>query len=702
VIDYDQEQMQRLEPIYLDRYGLNEAPFASTLDDRFFYSTTELTQHRNMLVHMTQYSDMLLLVTAEDGMGKTSLLHSYIKAAQDNWHICRISANDMIDEEQLLFKIAEDFRIEALPATSTELQEMLYDKLTRLHQNDILPVVIIDDAHRLPAESLEQLLYMTEIKADDAPMMHFVLFAEPEIETTLESLGANKLYEQNCHSITLSPFTEQETEEYIKNRLAVAGLQGKNPFTPKIIKKIHRQSNGVPAHINELAHVILDDGIEQAEQDLPDDDDEMNMKMKHGIKPIRLAMGMAAVGLVAIALWQQDRINQFFAPANNKTELAQPQTIPTVVPTPQQESPFAATAEQRAAETSTDTQTEITTAVQSGTPAAGPAPAAAIEKPLIARIEPDTISTGTRQQTLTLHGQHFTPQTKVTVLWPGHEKQLAEHQVNIESETQIKFLITPGNTPEQWQVMVNNPQHGQSNTIAFRVKKAALANNTGMQADHGPDWVAAQPKQNLTLQLMGSRQRQALSQFMQQHKLSGVAAIYKTRHGSKDWYVLLYGSYNKRQQAKAMMAQLPDTAKAYKPWIRSFASLKSANTNTNKGAPKPGPVLNTGTPAEENVAAHEAWLWSQDPGHFTVQLLGTQNEKNLEQFIQTNKLRGKVVYFRTRRNEHDWFTLVYGAYADNNAARRALKTLPQPLQQLTPWVRNFSAIHAEIDTDKQP
>lgn len=156
--DYDNEQLHRLEPTYLERFGLTEAPFAASLDNRFFYPTAELTQQINMLLHMTQYSDMLLLVTGEEGLGKTALLQYYVKAAHENWHVCRINANSMMDMGQLLFRIAEGFGLESLPGNSEELQELLLDKLTRLHHNDILPVTIIDDAHELPQESLE-LLY---------------------------------------------------------------------------------------------------------------------------------------------------------------------------------------------------------------------------------------------------------------------------------------------------------------------------------------------------------------------------------------------------------------------------------------------------------------------------------------------------------------------------------------------------------------
>jgi len=65
-------------------------------------------------------------------------------------------------------------------------------------------------------------------------------------------------------------------------------------------------------------------------------------------------------------------------------------------------------------------------------------------------------------------------------------------------------------------------------------------------------------------------------------------------------------------------------------------------------------------------------------------------------------LRGKVVYYRTRRDQQDWYALLYGAYANNNEARTAVGQLPAPIKKLSPWVRNFSAIHAEMDKPNRP
>jgi septal ring-binding cell division protein DamX len=134
--------------------------------------------------------------------------------------------------------------------------------------------------------------------------------------------------------------------------------------------------------------------------------------------------------------------------------------------------------------------------------------------------------------------------------------------------------------------------------------------------------------------------------------------------------------------------------------MRSFASVR-AQTKTAPTSQLSKNIRGKKAPELGNIEAHEAWLWSQDPSKYTLQLLGTQNVDKLKQFIKQHQLRGKVVYYHTRRDNQDWYALVYGVYPKNTDARTAVNELPPRLKKLAPWVRNFSAIHAEMGKPTQ-
>jgi DamX protein len=103
-------------------------------------------------------------------------------------------------------------------------------------------------------------------------------------------------------------------------------------------------------------------------------------------------------------------------------------------------------------------------------------------------------------------------------------------------------------------------------------------------------------------------------------------------------------------------------------------------------------------PANASDKEYAAWLWSQDPSNYTLQLLGARQVESVRQFLQKYAgLGGKAIYFHTRHDGQDWYTVVYGVYSDKAAARRAIERLPAELKSSSPWVRSFASIHAELD-----
>lgn len=710
--DYNDEPLQRLEPAYLQHYGLQEPPFSAMVDERFYFSTAESSQRLSLLVHMTQYSDMVLMVLGEQGMGKSTLLQSYIKSAHDNWHICRINANTMMDKDQLLFRIAEDFGLEFLPADSAELQEMLYDKMTQLHQNDVLPVIIIDDAHELPVDAVTQLFIMAEIKAGDVTMVHIVLFAEPQIEKTINASNARKIRERIGHNFELAPFDEADTAEYIISRMAIAGLREENPFSAKVIRQIHKQSDGNPARINELAHIALDetqDGIERGNEPVYDEPDEFELKSDSPFTPLRIFAVLLIATIAGLGLWYQDQINQIFNGPQQGDPTTAEQTIDeTATPA---ESPFARLKEKmidlrqdKKAQTNqspSDTMTTPPRLSQIEDPAIAAQLAnvsEALPSPVIERIEPASLLASTDKQTITLHGKNFTVDTSVTLSWSSNKKRLPKSRVKLDSDKKMIIELATGMKPDTWTVMVNHPD-GNTSSAEFKVSAAKSNSQTAEQ------WVQSQPTKNLTLQMLGSHSLPPIQKYIDQHQLNDQAMVYKTTHKNKDWYVLLYGSFAKPQQAQAVIEHLPLSARGNKPWVRSFASIRAQPKTRSKKSPavtsnktkNPAPIL-----AQDNIKAHEAWLWSQDPSHYTLQLLGTHQLDKVKQFIKQHQLQGKVIYYHTLRDRQDWYILLYGTYPKNSDARLALQQLPSPIKKLSPWVRNFSAVHAEMDKSGAP
>lgn len=684
------DQLNHAKPPYLAAYGLIEAPFSQQHDDRFFYCSSELTERLELLKHYTQYGNLLIIITGENGIGKSSLKQRFINTAQEEWQICEIQAHTMMDASLLLKQIADGFNITEPPNEPLALYEVLSSQLNYMHQASYEPILVIDDAHELPQDALQALLYLAENYSDQETALRIILFCDPEIEIMLDDPAIYSFKERVTHSMEIPALNETQTAEYLRHRLAVAGLDGTSPFTPKLINKIYKASTGIPAKINEYAHKNLLDDSEPVNPDEIYLDDELIQETPVlNLRNILLA-SFALIIVITVLLFQ-DKINNLFE---------EPVPVIAVSETPATEQPASITppqpAEQKTIEFSVDKGSVIKVKEKLSKKAK-------IEPPVIklTAVNPSSVSGSKQRQIISIKGTGFNKGQKIKVSWTGNEKILSETQVNFTSDTYVNLILNVGMQTDTWKVIVIDPvQKIQSNTLSFNVvatekqkpapksvpnklktavKKIQITNsNNGL---YGQDWIKQQNKNHFTLQLLGTHQKNTLPSYLKKYALKNDAAIFKTTRNGKDWFTLIYGQYSSKSAAQTAAKQLPKgTAK---PWIRTFKSILPSLK-----------VITTTKPSSSN---QDGWLWSQDPSHYTLQLTAGTDKKAIQAFIKQHRLYGKAVYFHRLRNGKDWYILVHGSYSDFSQAKQAISQLPLAVQKLNPWTRKFSAIHAELN-----
>lgn len=734
--DYDQHSLDRLEPSYLASYGLREAPFAEAHDDRFFFLEPERAQRLNLLQHMVQYSDLLLMMTGERGSGKSALLQRFLHGLNEEWQVCQVDANTMMDAEQLLFQIASGFAVENLPQTSVQLQEQLYQRLASLHERDKVPLLVVDDAHELPQDALELLFQLADVETSGGKLVRIILFCEPQIETMLNSPSIASLRDRITHRLEMPSLNESETAEYIKHRLAVSGFDGTSPFTPKMIKKIFKASQGFPAKINILAHESLEEG----DIAVVEEEEVVYEPRERRITPVHMLLGGVIVIVVALVLVYQDDINQVFEgqidhellEANMpkagddimvdpepviETEISIPEPAKTtaikekiIVLKPDtmalnliEEKPLSEKENDRAVFAGTDEKNtaQAPPLINNGEPGAEApdllsASATAAE---ISGVEPQPIIGSRKRQTVSILGNGFSQDSKVRIEWSGNKKILSREQVILEGANRLNLLITTGVKADDWKVTVLNDKQ-ESNVYRFSVLPPPR--NTHSVTD-GIKWIKRHASNDFTLQLLSVYQLDAIEKYIKKYNLDGDdIAIIKTVVKGQRRYVLTKGEYKSRQAAQLGVKTLPIEVQKAKPWVRAFNDLQSQIKSTSAGAVKAEALKAAPRSAIRQIQTSKiptdlgdqtAWLWSQDPRHFTLQLFGTHQHEGVESFIRQHRLKGKAVMFKTQRSGRDWYVLIYGSYPDRSKAKQAISKLPGSLARSNPWVRSFASIH---------
>ena len=164
---------------------------------------------------------------------------------------------------------------------------------------------------------------------------------------------------------------------------------------------------------------------------------------------------------------------------------------------------------------------------------------------------------------------------------------------------------------------------------------------------------------------------------------------------------------------QAGRGKLRNQAQAQK-WYRQAATNGSRTTQQLADEPRrnvvhpmshslpiDGSVLAVASPrhpssADDRQVRREAWILRQRPEHYALQLAAGENERNIVAFINRHNLAGEAAYFRFNKDGDDWYSLLYGDYANYAQAKQALDALPSHLHRNRPWVRTLASVQESI------
>ncbi|MDH5324088.1 MAG: AAA family ATPase [Gammaproteobacteria bacterium] len=251
------EYDNRNSPSYLAHYAMTRAPFSTKHEADMIYPEPSRTQRLDILMHLTQYSNEMLLVTGPEGIGKTTLMHQFLDKAHDSWKICSVDAYPMMDNDRMIQHIARGFGFTLDNSTRTKFEKLSHQLELQLAGTQTV-VVVVDNAHTLTTRTLGLLTSISKIhNAKSAANIRVILFCEPQIKIQFASSDMEKHKQSDIRKIDLPPFTEQHTRGLLLHRTKVAGLNSENTFTDAAVAKLYKQSDGLPGVIVDLAHRVL-------------------------------------------------------------------------------------------------------------------------------------------------------------------------------------------------------------------------------------------------------------------------------------------------------------------------------------------------------------------------------------------------------------------------------------------------------------
>lgn len=252
--------------MYTSYYHLKEEPFRLTPDPRFLHLAEPHRAALTTLLEGVILRKGFVVVTGPVGTGKTTLLHTALQILSDRSLAktrfkSAFLVNPTLSREEFLDAVLEEFEVLCSSTSKPRRLAALHQMLLETHQGGGTSVLLIDEAHLLNLELLEEVRLLSNADSYREKLLQIVLCGQPELWLLLHSPELCALHQRIANRCQLRSLSLAETRTYIAERLHAAGLRGPAPFPHAALEAIHHYARGIPRLINLVCDSCLSIGF---------------------------------------------------------------------------------------------------------------------------------------------------------------------------------------------------------------------------------------------------------------------------------------------------------------------------------------------------------------------------------------------------------------------------------------------------------
>jgi general secretion pathway protein A len=243
--------------VYNAHFSLSQSPFRLTPDPAFFYVTSQHREALAGLVHSLRSRSGLAVLTGEAGTGKTTVLHVIRKWMNDRHFVVAMLTNPTLSREEFYDMLLAQMEVQCTSPLKSRQLLSLEQALTAYGQQGRRPVLIVDEAHRLSPELIDEVRLLLNLETPEEKLMDIIMAGQPELADMLRRPELRQFKQRVSYFCRLEPLTRAEAREYIDHRQAKAGNAGPTLFPDDTIGLIHEYTKGIPRLVNTLCDSAL-------------------------------------------------------------------------------------------------------------------------------------------------------------------------------------------------------------------------------------------------------------------------------------------------------------------------------------------------------------------------------------------------------------------------------------------------------------
>jgi general secretion pathway protein A len=243
---------------YEEFYGFAQSPFTLAPDPRFLYRSSCHEDALRVLQQSVGRREGIAVLSGDIGTGKTTVCRALLEGL-DMTRFTSLLLNPFLSVEELLREILLDFGVvsrEAVrsgrvtSASKHELVSALHEFLTSLVPIGASGVLVIDEAHHLSTQVLEEIRVLSNLETNQHKLLQIVLVGQLNLLEILRQPEQRQLDQRITARAVIRPLDRTEVEAYVAHRLGVAKGAAQVRFDSGAIETVQLASGGVPRLIN--------------------------------------------------------------------------------------------------------------------------------------------------------------------------------------------------------------------------------------------------------------------------------------------------------------------------------------------------------------------------------------------------------------------------------------------------------------------
>jgi type II secretory pathway predicted ATPase ExeA len=238
-------------------FGLRRRAFPSTPDHSCYYPATGHERALSRLLTGLEDGEGVLLLTGQPGTGKTLLCHCLLERLGSGVPSAFLTNAHLRGRAELLQALLYDLEMPFEGRGEQEMRLALTDRLLANFSAGQRTLLVLDEAHLLPADVLEELRLLGNLEAGPGKAVQVVLVGQPPLRDTLARPELASLRQRVAVRTCVDPLGVEEAADYLLHHLRVAGGRAERILGDEALVVLARNTQGIPRLLNQAGHQAL-------------------------------------------------------------------------------------------------------------------------------------------------------------------------------------------------------------------------------------------------------------------------------------------------------------------------------------------------------------------------------------------------------------------------------------------------------------